>query len=140
MAFIQVSGPTKMEPVPVGASTTFVAGQACILTSGVLADATTSTTKHVGVLPSAVASTDADYASAKTLQVISALPETVFEGDIGSGTYSATLIGTQCDLASATTVAVQTNSHHQLTIVGAGSSSTKVLVKFNSYYDFANAS
>lgn len=140
MAFIQVSGPVKMEQYVRPASTAFSAGQAVILTSGVLADATTSSTRHVGIMQKAVTASDADYATDTPVSVLALDPESVFEADIGSGTWAATYVGAQCDLATATTIALATNTHHQLTIVGAGSSSTKALVKFNSSYIFSNAS
>jgi len=140
MAFIQISGPRKQEFAIAPASTAFDAGQSLIMSSGKLAAGTNAATSFRGVMTGAIRSTDSDYASDKTVSFDALDPESEFEADIGAGTYSQSLDGTQCDLYDKNSVDVGTNTHHQVTIIRAGSSSTKVIVKFNSSYIFRNAS
>ncbi len=140
MAFVLVSGKPKVEYFPKTASTTLLANGVVALSSGQLIEATTSTTSHAGVVLRGSVSGDADFASTTSLPVMIPTPECVFAADVGSGTLTAALVGTTCDLASGgATIAASTNSHHQVTIVGV-ISSTLALVKINSAYEYVNAS
>lgn len=140
MAFLPITGKIQCESYPKTASTAFSVGQAVVLTSGQLATATTTSTKQVGVCMRKVASSDSDYASTTPVSVWSLQPDTEFLVDGITGTATAALVGTQCDIASGgLTADVGTDVHHQLTITKFIDAST-VVVKFNSAYEFANAS
>lgn len=140
MAFLPISGKIQAESYPKTASTAFSVGQALVLTSGQLATATTTSLLHAGVAMRKVASTDSDYASTTPMSVWSLQPDTEFLVNGITGTATAALVGTTCDIASGgLTADVGTDTHHQLLITGFIDAST-IRVKFNSANVFKNAS
>ena len=56
-------GRTKQVYLPRTASVTFTSGNLVMLTSGLVATATTQSTEHVGIILEGVASTDSDFAT-----------------------------------------------------------------------------
>ncbi len=140
MAFLPIKGKIQSESFPKTASTAFSVGQAVVLTSGQLATATTSSLLQAGVCMRKVAASDSDYAGITPVSVWSLQPDTEFLVDGVTGTATAALVGTTCDIASGgLTADVGTDSHHQLLITGFVNAST-VIVKFNSANAFKNAS
>lgn len=138
--FLPIKGKIQCDSYPKTASTAFSVGQAVVLTSGQLATATTTSTLQAGVMMKKIASTDSDYASATPVSVWSLQPDTEFLADVITGTATAALVGTTCDIASGGLGPdVGTDTHHQLLITGFVSA-TQVIVKFNSANTFKNAS
>lgn len=71
MAFKLFKGRTETRWLPVTTSTTFTAGDIVAWASGLLIKATTTSAAktHVGVIKKTIASTDADYATARLVPV-----------------------------------------------------------------------
>lgn len=140
MAFLPITGKIQSESYPKTASTAFAVGQAVVLTSGQLATATTTSLLQAGVMMRKVASTDSDYASTTPCSVWTLSAQTEFLVNGVTGTATAALVGTTCDIASGgLTADVGTDAHHQLLITGFIDAST-IKVKFNSANTFKNAS
>ncbi len=134
---VRASGKPKIEFFLKTASTVFKNGSPVQLSSGQLIEATATSTKHVGIILTDVATTDADYASATSKPVDCPDVNDIFEADVKSGvTATVAEVGGTCDFyvdSSTKEIFVDTgtDTHHQVTIVGFISAS-KVLVKFNS--------
>lgn len=140
MAFQLYRGRPQIKFYPKTASTVLVNGGVGALSSGQLIKATTLTLLHPGVILRDVVSTDSDYASTTFLPVMVPNDDTEFTADVGSGVFTAALVGTTCDLAAGgDTIAASTNVHQQVTITGF-ISSTKAIVKINSNIAYKNAS
>ena len=96
MAFRKVQGKTKFMHLPVTISTEFTAGDlvAWNTSAGTLIEATATTAGPiiVGVIRHTIATTDADYAVARTVEVeVPVEKNVIWECDsIGTGTISAT--------------------------------------------------
>ena len=138
MAFIHVRGPAKNEAFLKIASTPIAAGAAVAFTgAGFVAQAIVASTRLAGISLKAVASTDADYADNSVFPVIVPSEDDVFEADV-SGTATQANVGKQYDITtSARSVNLSGTTYKTVTVVGFISSS-KVLVKFNGNYAFAN--
>ncbi len=96
-----VKGKTAIKYFPKTASVTFTVGDLVMLTSGQVATATASSTKHLGIILEAVTSGDADFAS--TTNVAVEVPLEVaceFEADV-TNTLVTTDKGAQFDLSTA---------------------------------------
>jgi len=99
-------GKTKVEFLPVTTSTALAEGALLTFSSGklVAATSTTATTALVGVCRKTIASTDSDYATARTIPVeVPVERNTTWEGDVTSGLVVAD-IGKDVDLTDASTV------------------------------------
>lgn len=106
MAFKLYKGRTKTEYFPVTTSTALAAGSLVEFSSGLIAaaDADEAAVDIRGVLVKAIAATDADYATARTVGVQVPLDRhCVWEAD-GTGTFAATDIGTEFGISDASTV------------------------------------
>ena len=142
MAFIHVRGPGKTEPFGKIASTLIAAGSVlAFYSTGYVSQALAQSTRLVGVALGKVAAADGDYASNTEIPVIIPSEDDVFEADV-SGTATQANVGQQYDLtttAAGTAQAVNLSgkTNQVVTVVGFISSS-KVLVKFNGNYAFAN--
>lgn len=140
MAFIAFSGKVQSEAMSVAASTAVANGDALKFSSGYVIPATAGqTVPTAGVSNFVITSADADYASVKFLPVIMLTPDLIFLADVGTGTATIANVGVGYDLAAAGTVDLTATTHKVVTVVGVVSSS-KVLVKFNSAYEFVNIS
>lgn len=105
MAFQVVKGKCKTEWLPVTPSTDLAKGTLVTFTSGELVAATAGTAAAaiVGILDIEIATTDADYASARTVPVLVPVEKhVVFEGDTAS--LVTTDVGGEFDLTDAATV------------------------------------
>lgn len=101
MSMKWVKGKTIIKSLPKTASVTFTAGDLVMMTSGYVATATAQSTKHIGIILEAVASTDSDFASATKVAVeIPAEVSCEFEATV-TGTLATTDIGGQFDLSTA---------------------------------------
>lgn len=106
MSFLLRTGRTKTMYLPVTTSTALTKNYLVTFSSGLLIAATSSTAAvdHVGVGLKTIASTDSDYATARTIPVQVPLDRyTEWEGDI-TATAVATDIGAEVDLTDAGTV------------------------------------
>jgi len=101
-----VKGKTVVRWYPRTASVVFTKGDLVMFTSGLIATATTQSTKHVGIILQDVASTDADYATAavKVPVEVPLEPNCEMEADVDTGTLVTTSLGVAYDLASASGV------------------------------------
>ena len=105
MAFIKVQGKTKFMWFPVTVSTALSNNSLVELTSGQIAAADDNETQIVGVLRHAIASTDADYATAREVEVeVPVEKHVVWEADAAAATFVLTDIGTEFGIDTATTV------------------------------------
>lgn len=103
--FLLKKGKTKFVYLPVTTSTAFTAGALVTFTSGLLVAATSSTASAaiVGVIRHTIASTDADYATARLVEVEVPIERfTEWEADTASAV--ATDIGVEEDLTDSLTV------------------------------------
>lgn len=82
-----------------------------------------------GVIRQTIASTDSDYASTKTVKIeIPAEPGVVWEGTVGSGTFTAADVNKYCDLVDGVSVAVDTTSKKSIFIAGYKSSTRGLFI------------
>lgn len=106
MAFIKYKGKTVTRWMPVTPSTAFTKGDIVSYSSGYLIPATSSTAAvtHAGVIKKTIASTDADYASARLVPVeVPVEKNVVWIGDVTSGLVAAD-VGLLVDLTNAGTI------------------------------------
>ena len=90
---------------PVTVSTALSNNSLVELTSGQIAAADDNETQIVGVLRHAIASTDADYATAREVEVeVPVEKHVVWEADAAAATFVLTDIGTEFGIDTATTV------------------------------------
>ena len=143
MSFIHVRGPAKNEPFAKLASTAIAVAAALSFkgASGYVSQALVASVRIAGVSLGKVASTDDDFASNTIIPVIIPGEEDVFEATV-SGTATQANVGRQYDLTqtaggTAQAVDLSGTTYKVVTVVGFISSS-KVLVKFNGNYVFAN--
>lgn len=141
MSFRHTKGPALQEFWPKTASTALTLGQLWVTSSGGLITATAGATKILGVGQTTIASTDTDYASATQIPVLVPTSVDEFEVDLtNTTTFTATFVGLQCDIdATGQYVDATASSHKQCTIMRQGSTTSKVIVKINGAYLFANA-
>jgi hypothetical protein len=106
MAFIRHKGKTKTAWYPVTASTAFTKGDIVSFSSGYLIPATSSTaaSTHIGVIKKTIATTDADYASARLVPVEVPVEKNVeWRAPVTSGLVAAD-VGLLVDLTDAGTI------------------------------------
>lgn len=107
MAFIKRSGKTKILYLPVAASAGAVLNGALMAyASGVLVPATNTADSQsiVGVIRKAIATTDADYATARLVPIEVPLEmNVVYEAPVNVGTLATTSVGLYFDLDTADT-------------------------------------
>ncbi len=141
MSFIHKTGPAKTEPFAKLASTAIAVGAALSFDGGYISQAVSESVRIAGIAVKKTASTDDDFASATVIPVIIPGEEDTFEATV-SGTATIANVGKQYDLttvAAGTAQAVNLSgtTYKVVTVVGFISSS-KVWVKFNSNYVYAN--
>lgn len=140
MALYLYKGFAQVRYYPKTASTALTINGVVSLSSGQLIKATTSTTVNPGVVLREVTSSDSDYASTTKLPVLVPNDRTEFLVDVGAGTATAALVGTNCDFyTGGASVDVGTDTHHQFRITGFVSA-TRVIGKINSNVDYSLAS
>ena len=103
----QIKGETIVRKATAKASTAYALnGIVAFDGSGHVIPATNATTvaNMVGLIDRAIASTDDDYASEKTVGVILFHDGAEFEGDVSGGTLDADDIGTNVDLVNSETL------------------------------------
>lgn len=104
MAFKAVRGKTKLIQLPVTTSTAFTKDTLVEMTSGLVAVADDNDTALAGVIVGTIASTDSDYATARSVAIrIPVERHVVWEAD-GTGTFAATDIGGEFGISDAGTV------------------------------------
>lgn len=137
MSFQPADGNWTSKYLPSKASTAYVPGELLQNDGTDNITATTSSTKHVGIIDQAKSASDATTSKIKVL--VPRTPTAKMYGDVGSGTPAVANVGKQCDLAAGGTVAWGTNTHHQLTIEGY-ISATRGLFSINSLSETSDAS
>lgn len=131
MAFTHFTGRVRVEWYPKKASTAFAVGDLVYADgSGAIQPADSTSGMHIGVIQKAVASTDSDYASTTLVPVLVPTDDTEWLVDVGTGTATAALIGTRCDLKDANEIDVSATSKNVVTVTRF-ISATKVVVKIN---------
>ena len=100
-----IKGATKMVWLPRTASVTFTKGDLVMLTSGLVATATTQSEDHLGIIVTDVTSGDSDFATdaVKVPVEVPQSPSCEFESTV-TGTLVTTSIGLTYDLSSASVV------------------------------------
>ena len=115
MAFKLFKGRTKLVYYDIAGSVAIAEGAIVALSSGTLIAATSSTTKHVGIIRKTIATTDVDYTSAKkNIPVEVPVEEGVEWMALTTGTTY--VVGDSCDLTDSVTVNRAANSHKVVTI------------------------
>jgi len=135
MSFILYKGKTKTEQYPVTTSTAIGANKIVEFTSGLIAEADDNDTALAGVLVKAIASTDTDYATARTVGVMVPVERhVVWEAD-GTGTFVATDIGGEFGISDSGTVD-KSDTSNKVFLVTQFISATKVrgYLKINGSY------
>lgn len=132
MAFTLKKGRSVIENWPIAASQVVVAGDLVYMGgSGTVIPADSTSGDHIGIALKTIATTDSDYAVAKSLPVLKAYADNVYEVDVDTGTaLTAAMVGNQYDLTDANSLNVGATSKKVVTIVGF-ISATKALVKIN---------
>lgn len=141
MAFIHVQGPGQTEGFPKLASTAIAVGSVLAFRDGYVSQALVQSIRLVGVSAKKVASADDDFANNTAISVILPQDDDVFEADV-TGTATQANVGKQYDLTNtaqgtAQNIDVGATTYKVVTVVGFISAS-KVLVKFNGNYVYAN--
>lgn len=142
MSFFHIRGPAKNEPFPKLASTAIAVGSVLSFTNGgYVSQALTVSLRIAGIALGKIASTDSDFADNTTIPVIIPGEEDVFEATV-SGTATQANVGKQYDLTqpnqgTAQAVNLSGTTYKVVTVVEFISAS-KVNVKFNANYVFAN--
>ena len=143
MAFIHRKGPANAEQFAKAASTAIASNSALgFLGSGYVKQALAASLRIAGIAIGKVASTDDNYADNSLISVIVPGSDDIFEADVTTGTATIANVGKQYDLdtntdGTAQGITVSGTSYKVVTVVGFLSAS-KVLVKFNGAYEFAN--
>lgn len=140
MAFTLKTGKPEVEWYPKTASTAISANAVLEQDgSGAVNPADSADTSLFGVSLRAVVAADSDYATAGAqIPVLVMNPSCTWEADVTTGTATAAMVGLRRDLDTSLGINVNGTSHNQVTIVGFISAS-KVVVRFNSSYQFVNA-
>lgn len=103
---------------PKTASVTFTAGDLVMMTSGYVATATAQSTKHLGIIQTAVTSGDSNFASTTKVPVaVPVDPNAEFEADT-TGSLATTDLGGQFDLSTAGLVNNAGTTYKVVTCVG----------------------
>lgn len=103
---------------PKSASTTFTNGDLVMLSAGYVLTATAQSTKHLGIILEAVASTDSDFADNTAVKVaVPKTPYAEFESAV-TGTLTGTDVGSQFDLSTAGLVNKAGTTYKVVTCVG----------------------
>ena len=128
---------------PKTASVTFTAGNLVMFTSGVLATATAQSTKHLGIIMEAIASTDSDFADAYKasgkgyLVAVPTSKSCEFESTV-TGTLATTDLGVTFDLSNASTVN-KAGTTYDVVTCKKFISTAKGYFTLNSSLDFADS-
>ena len=137
MSFQPADGNWTSKYLPTKASTAYAVGELLQNDGTDNIVATTASTRHVGIVDQAKSASDATTGKIKVL--VPRSPQAKMYGDVGSGTPAVANIGKRCDLATASTVAWGTDTHHQLVIEGY-ISATRGLFSLNSMNETSDAS
>lgn len=143
MAFIHKKGPANAEPFNKTASVAIAEGAALSFDpAGYVRQAVAASLRIAGVSIRRVTSTSDDYANNSVISVIVPGSDDIFEADVTTGSATQASVGRQYDLdtnvdGTAQGVTVSGTTYKVVTVVGF-ISATKVLVKFNGAYEFAN--
>ena len=139
MAFALKTGKPEVEWFPKTSSTAISIGAVLEADgSGAVNPADSADVSLFGISLRSVVSTDSDYATTAMIPCLVLNSNCTFEADVITGSATAALVGTKCDLATSLGVDVTATAHNQVTIVGF-ISATKVVVRFNGSYQFRNA-
>lgn len=106
---VKKRGKTKFMYLPIAASVAAVKGTLMAFSSGtlIIATSTTAPSTIIGVLNHTIASTDADYASAKLVEIEVPVENYVeWEMDVVTGTLVAADVGLYCDITTASSTTV----------------------------------
>lgn len=135
MSFRRVAGKTKFMWFPVTVSTALSNGSLVELTSGQVAAADDNETQILGVLRHAIAATDADYATAREVEVeVPVEKHVVWEADSSDTTWATTDVGSEYGVDTATTVDIDdtTNKVFFLTkVINASAGKIQGFLKIN---------
>lgn len=134
-----VKGKTKTVYLPRTASVTFTKGNLVMLTSGLVATATAQSTRHLGIILTAVASTDSDFATAavKVPVEVALEPTCEIEADV-TGTLLTTDLGLKFDLTDASTVN-QDGTTYKVVLCSGFISATKGRFILDSFVGYGDA-
>lgn len=137
MAFRPSKGQWIQKKYAKTASTTFTYGDLVSLAAGYLTTATAQSTKHLGIILTAVTSGDSDFASTTRVPVAVPLtPSCEFEADV-TGTLATTDVGSQFDLSTAGLVNQDGTTYKVVTCKGF-ISTAKGYFSLNSNMDWAD--
>jgi hypothetical protein len=131
MAFVHYSGPVSVKWYPKKASTAFAVGDLVYADgSGAIQPADSTSGDHLGVIQKLVAATDSVYASTTLVPVLVPQNNTMWLADVGTGTFTAAMVGSRYDLKDANELDVSATSKKVVTIEKYVSA-TKAVVTIN---------
>lgn len=129
--FTLYKGSPRVEWYPKIASVAFAVGDLVYSDgSGAIQKADATSGMHIGVTMKKTASSDADYASTTKVPVLVPTDDTEWLVDVGTGTFTTAMVGSQYDLKDENEIDVSAQSKNVVTIVGYVSA-TKAIVKIN---------
>jgi hypothetical protein len=130
--FVRLTGKPNIEWYPKKASTAFAVGDLVYADgSGAIQPADSTSGDHIGIIMKDVASTDSDYASTTKVPVDVPRDGDEFVVDVGTGTFTAAMVGSRYDLKDENEIDVSATSKKVVTVTRFISSS-KAVVKINS--------
>jgi hypothetical protein len=138
MAFVKVKGKTKIEWLPVTASTALAKGTLVEFTSGLLAaaDDNEAAADIRGVLAKTIAATDADYAtSARLVPVIVPVERhVVWEADTADTYVLASHCGVECGIVDSANVDLDDTTNDAFLVISGSGTKVRGYLKINGAY------
>ena len=125
-----VRGRFRTKYAPKKASQAFTEMDAVDFASGKIQPATSSSTLLAGFIGRTVTSASSDYASSPSTPYYVPEKGCILEATVGTGTPSASNVGTQYDYTNSTSVDVSATTNKVFTLEGV-ISATKILVSVN---------
>jgi len=137
MAFKLIKGKTRIEWLPVTASTALSADSLVEFTSGFLAaaDDNEAAADIIGVLVKAIASTDDDYADARKVAVrIPVEKFTIWEADTADTYVAATHRGVECGIVDSTNLDLDDTTNDAFRVIDGSGTKVRGYLKVQGAY------
>lgn len=137
MSFKKIKGKTKFEWLPVTPSLALVAGTVVEFTSGKLAaaDDNEAAADIRGVLVKTIATTDADYATDRLVQVMVPVEKhVVWEADTADTYVQATHCGVECGIIDSANVDLDDTTNDAFLVISGSGTKVRGYLKINGSY------
>jgi hypothetical protein len=135
MSFILKKGKCRVEWLDVTVSTALVKNTLVEWTSGYIAGADDNDTDVAGVLLKTIATTDADYATARKVPVLVPIERhTVWEADTADTFVQATHCGVECGIVDSANVDLDDTTNDVFKVISGSGSKVRGYLKINGAY------